>query len=172
MPFGKELLIDVFEAYFYKDNKMVFMSKNMTSTGISNSQSESEVRNGAGNGLYAVLSGQKEVTVSLTENVFSFEMIAMQTGSPIVTGAGVGITSSITGRAESDKTFAIPETPKSGEVLNVYDGENKLPSSAFTVSGKKITFTTAPSNEIFVEPYRFNTNARSQTITIAAHTFA
>lgn len=177
MPFTKELLIDVFESYYYQTvagkRKLVFMSQNMTSTGITNSQSENEVRNGAGNSLFATLSGQKDVTVKLSENVFSFEFLSMMTGSSIITGAGVGITSPQYFTVDSvTKKITLSETPKTSSELVIYDGETLLQSSAYTVSGKDVTFTTVPTNKTMVEPYKFDTSATSKTMTISGDTFA
>ena len=96
MSHEKKLLVDVFQAYFYrKDNagnrKLVFMSENLTSGGIVSSQENTDVRNGQGNGLFAILPGQKDITVNLTENVFSFE--ALELNSAATKTAGVGVTS-------------------------------------------------------------------------------
>ena len=96
MSHEKKLLVDVFQAYFYrKDNagnrKLVFMSENLTSGGIVSSQENTDVRNGQGNGLFAILPGQKDVTVNLTENVFSFE--ALELNSAATKNAGATVTS-------------------------------------------------------------------------------
>jgi hypothetical protein len=86
MAHEKRLLIDVFQAYFYRKNpttknrELVFMSENLTSGSISTTQENTDVRNGQGNTLFAVLPGSKDVTVSLTENVFSFEALKLNTG--------------------------------------------------------------------------------------------
>ena len=86
MSHEKKLLVDVFQAYFYrKDNagnrKLVFMSENLTSGGIVSSQENTDVRNGQGNGLFAILPGQKDITVNLTENVFSFEALELNSAA-------------------------------------------------------------------------------------------
>ena len=86
MAHEKRLLIDVFQAYFYRKDKdgkrnLVFMSENLTSGGITTSQENTDVRNGQGNTLFAVLPGTKDVTVNLTENVFSFEALELNTGA-------------------------------------------------------------------------------------------
>ena len=86
MAHEKRLLIDVFQAYFYRKDKdgnrqLVFMSENLTSGGIVTSQENTDVRNGQGNTLFAVLPGAKDVTVNLTENVFSFEALQLNTGA-------------------------------------------------------------------------------------------
>ena len=94
MSHEKKLLVDVFQAYFYrKDNagnrKLVFMSENLTSGGIVSSQENTDVRNGQGNGLFAILPGQKDITVNLTENVFSFEALELNSAATKTAGATV-----------------------------------------------------------------------------------
>lgn len=105
MAHEKRLLIDVFQAYFYRKDKdgkrnLVFMSENLTSGGITTSQENTDVRNGQGNTLFAVLPGTKDVTVNLTENVFSFEALELNTGAKErVAGASQGNSGLILKRA-------------------------------------------------------------------------
>lgn len=96
MAHEKRLLIDVFQAYFYRkkpngNRELVFMSENLTSGGITTSQENTDVRNGQGNTLFAVLPGTKDVTVNLTENVFSFEALELNTGGEVGTVAANGV---------------------------------------------------------------------------------
>ena len=96
MAHEKRLLIDVFQAYFYRkkpngNRELVFMSENLTSGGITTSQENTDVRNGQGNTLFAVLPGTKDVTVNLTENVFSFEALELNTGGEVGTVATNGV---------------------------------------------------------------------------------
>ena len=97
MAHEKKLLVDVFQAYFYRkdadgNRKLVFMSENLTSGGIVSAQENTDVRNGQGNGLFAILPGQKDVTVNLTENVFSFEALELNSAATKTTGATTGVT--------------------------------------------------------------------------------
>ena len=103
MSHEKKLLVDVFQAYFYrKDNagnrKLVFMSENLTSGGIVSSQENTDVRNGQGNGLFAILPGQKDVTVNLTENVFSFEALELNSAATKKAGGDNAVTGLIVKR--------------------------------------------------------------------------
>ena len=98
MAHEKRLLIDVFQAYFYRrnedgDRELVFMSENLTSGSISSTQNNADVRNGQGNTLFAILPGDKDVTVNLTENVFSFEALKVNTAGIEGAGAAEAITS-------------------------------------------------------------------------------
>ena len=97
MAHEKKLLVDVFQAYFYRkdasgNRNLVFMSENLTSGGIVSSQENTDVRNGQGNGLFAILPGQKDVTVNLTENVFSFEALELNSAAKKSAGVDKGVT--------------------------------------------------------------------------------
>ena len=122
MSHEKKLLVDVFQAYFYrKDNagnrKLVFMSENLTSGGIVSSQENTDVRNGQGNGLFAILPGQKDVTVNLTENVFSFE--ALELNSAATKKAGAGVTSEAITSVKSYRAGKAPiEAAENGATAN------------------------------------------------------
>ena len=103
MSHEKKLLVDVFQAYFYRkdktgNRKLVFMSENLTSGGIVSSQENTDVRNGQGNGLFAILPGQKDVTVNLTENVFSFEALELNSAATKKAGGDNAVTGLIVKR--------------------------------------------------------------------------
>ena len=103
MSHEKKLLVDVFQAYFYRkdktgNRKLVFMSENLTSGGIVSSQENTDVRNGQGNGLFAILPGQKDITVNLTENVFSFEALELNSAATKNAGGDNAVTGLIVKR--------------------------------------------------------------------------
>lgn len=103
MSHEKKLLVDVFQAYFYRkdktgNRKLVFMSENLTSGGIVSSQENTDVRNGQGNGLFAILPGQKDITVNLTENVFSFEALELNSAATKKAGGDNAVTGLIVKR--------------------------------------------------------------------------
>lgn len=138
MAHEKKLLVDVFQAYFYRkdasgNRNLVFMSENLTSGGIVSSQENTDVRNGQGNGLFAILPGQKDVTVNLTENVFSFEALELNSAAKKSAGADKGVTGlvvkgagTITPEAGTGATF------NALKMLEIEGG--KLPSNAKEVS--------------------------------------
>ena len=147
MSHEKKLLVDVFQAYFYrKDNagnrKLVFMSENLTSGGIVSSQENTDVRNGQGNGLFAILPGQKDVTVNLTENVFSFE--ALELNSAATKKAGGAVTSEA---ITSVKPYRAGRAP-------IEDAENgTAPNATLSTTHKVIKLDKIPVNakEVSVE---------------------
>ena len=122
MSHEKKLLVDVFQAYFYRkdktgNRKLVFMSENLTSGGIVSSQENTDVRNGQGNGLFAILPGQKDITVNLTENVFSFE--ALELNSAATKKAGGDVTSEAITSVKSYRAGKAPiESAVNGTATN------------------------------------------------------
>ena len=147
MSHEKKLLVDVFQAYFYrKDNagnrKLVFMSENLTSGGIVSSQENTDVRNGQGNGLFAILPGQKDITVNLTENVFSFE--ALELNSAATKKAGSTVTSEA---ITSVKPYRAGRAP-------IEDAENgTAPNATLSTTHKVIKLDKIPVNakEVSIE---------------------
>jgi len=184
MSHEKKLLVDVFQAYFYrKDNagnrKLVFMSENLTSGGIVSSQENTDVRNGQGNGLFAILPGQKDITVNLTENVFSFEALELNSAATKTAGVDNAITGLIVKRPNKygDMTVTpnqnvlgtasltkiklpkVPQNPK--ELIVSIDGVEFTYTSTLTeltkdnkftiVNGTKVEDgTSAHNTEVFI----------------------
>lgn len=137
MAHEKKLLVDVFQAYFYRkdasgNRNLVFMSENLTSGGIVSSQENTDVRNGQGNGLFAILPGQKDVTVNLTENVFSFEALELNTAAKKSAGADKGVSGLVVKGAGTLKPETGEGTFTALKMLEIEGG--KLPSNAKEVS--------------------------------------
>ena len=124
MAHEKRLLIDVFQAYFYRkddagNRELVFMSENLTSGGIVTSQENTDVRNGQGNTLFAVLPGAKDVTVNLTENVFSFEALKVNSGGVESTGAATANTGLIFKKPNRYGDMVVENTQQIGGTNNL-----------------------------------------------------
>ena len=152
MAHEKRLLIDVFQAYFYRkkaggDRELVFMSENLTSGSISSSQENTDVRNGQGNTLFAILPGNKDVTVNLTENVFSFEALQVNSAGERVAGAATGNSGLIAKRAGTLGTdLEINKQISAGQQKSRY----KLPKVpqrvgdiVVSVGGKDLTYVNS-----------------------------
>lgn len=143
MAHEKRLLVDVFQAYFYRkdakgNRQLVFMSENLTSGGIVSAQDNTDVRNGQGNTLFAVLPGNKDVTVNLTENVFSFEALKVNAGGSEIAGAAEGITSvknyragaakliDVNASSNDYKAFKLERVPTNVSEVSIQIGEEVL----------------------------------------------
>ena len=177
------LLVDIFDAYLFKPNpltgekELVFKSENLTESGIENALDKVEVRNGKRNKLFAILQSNKSANVTLTQNVFNFEAIAVNTGEEIVTGAGVGLTDEVTLTVVDDSgdlKITLPELPLDKVVL-FKDGAALVETTDYTISDKEVTIIKSGIDEndkIVVVPYKFETSAKTRTITVKADTLA
>lgn len=177
------LLVDIFDAYLFKPNpltgekELVFKSENLTESGIENALDKTEVRNGKRNKLFAILQSNKSANITLTQNVFNFEAIAVNTGEEIVTGAGVGLTDEVTLTVVDDSStlkITLPEKPLDKVVL-FKDGVALVETTDYTIADKVVTITKsgiAKDDKIVVVPYKFETSAKTRTITVKADTLA
>ena len=170
MDFTKNMVVDVYTAYFYIDGALVYTSKNLVKSSKDTKTTVEEIRNGAGNQLFSILNSGKSVDVTLTENTFNFDTVAMLTGSPIVTGAGKGYSQEVDLVADATKAITLPVAPITGAVLTmVCDGVEVTG----TLAGLKVTFSTGVSENsvVRVYPYQIATGATTQTLTVNASKF-
>ena len=168
--FVKNLVTDVFSAYFYVDGKLIYTSRNLTKSGLDNKISSEEVRNGAGNGLFCTLFTDKGAEITLGENTFNFDTIAMQAGVEVVTAVGSGYSNEIELVAGATKNITLPVAPKAGAILNM---QCKGVDVTGTLTDLEVVFTTgvAEGDTVKVYPYEIATGATTQTITINQNSF-
>lgn len=165
--FGKNLIVDVFNAYcFGKDGNMIFKSENLTEAGISASNDQDEIRNGQGNGLFGVLNKNKNVEVTLKENVFDFKGLALNSGTSVVIGEGLGYTKTqkiVAVADESNTKITLEKEPKAGATV-MCSVNNKIVNG--TVSGKDITFTTGvvADDVVTVEAYEYEVSSAEKIV--------
>ena len=202
MKHDKKLLVDVFNAYYYKKiagkRELVFMSKNLTVGGIVNSQETTDVRNGQGNKVFAILPGQKDVTINLTENVFSFEALQANTGSKVDVGATTIISEVITRKPAPtagilNNQIDITNVPLEPEEMEIYlgdtklvfekaeDGQDKPAKGHFNVNTNAVTpgiiledtdFAELVTKTFKVFPYVYTTQVDAETLVVKASEFA
>ena len=170
MDFTKNMVVDVYTAYFYIDDALVYTSKNLVKSSKDTKTTIDEVRNGAGNQLFSILNSGKSVDVTLTENTFNFDTVAMLTGSKIVTGAGKGYSQEVDLVADATKAITLPIAPVAGAVLTMFCNGIEVTG---TLADLKVTFSTGVNSgdTVKVYPYQIATGASSQIITINANKF-
>lgn len=166
---AKKLIVDIFEADFFQNGRLLWHSANLTTGSIDNKQTKVDVRNGRGNAKFAVLPTNKEATVSLTENTFSFNTLALITGSDIVVGEGIGITAMEEYTLDSSKKITLKQEPTSDVELEVWKGDILIEEGKMSRSAKEITFTDLSAGDVVkVYPYTFATSAETRKVTISA----
>lgn len=167
----KNLLCDVFDAYFYdSDGQLVFMSDNLTSSNIEGTADETEVRNGRGNALFAKLYSNKTIDITLETNAFDFGTLALLCGTSVGTGRGTCYS-----EAElltvANNEVTLKHAPKSKEGLECFiDGVKVEPR---TLAGKKLTFDAGKDGkQVKVMPYEYNVDGGDyQEIVVRADQF-
>ena len=154
----KNLLCDVFDAYFYDaQGNLVFMSENLTSSDITGSADEKEVRNGRGNGLFAKLYSNKKIEVSLKTNAFDFSTVALLAGTTVGTGKGTCYTPSLIQTVDDSNEVVLPYTPKYKDKVEIYNNGALVNSSDYSFKNNTITFTgLTEGEEVMIMPYEFD----------------
>lgn len=153
----KNLLCDVFDAFFYdSDGKLVFMSENLTSSEITGSADENEIRNGRGNGLFAKLYSNKKVEVTLKTNTFDFSTVALLAGTTVGTGKGTCYTPSLLLTVKEGKVI-LPYEPKSPSSLEIYADGTQVASENIKATKNSIALTGVDDGkEVKIMPYEFD----------------
>lgn len=154
----KNLLADVFDAVFYDaQGNVVFISENLTSSDITGSADEKEVRNGRGNGLFAKLYSNKKIEVSLKTNAFDFSTIAMLAGTTVGTGKGTCYTPQLI-QTVKEGSVILPYAPKYGEKVEIFCDKVLIEPTEYTFETNEIKFNedSYDTKEIIIRPYEFD----------------
>lgn len=173
----KNLLCDVFDAYFYDSNdNLVFTSENLTSSDIKGSADEKEVRNGKGNGLFAKLYSNKKIDISLKTNAFDFATVALLAGTTVGTGTGTCFTPALMLTANVSDEIILPNIPKYPAKVEMFKDGTKVQSGAYTITNNTVVFTTTVTTgeEVKIMPFEFDVplaNDEYKEINISANKF-
>lgn len=153
----KNLLCDVFDAYFYDaQGNLVFMSENLTSSDITGSADEKEVRNGRGNGLFAKLYSNKKIEVSLKTNAFDFSTVALLAGTTVGTGKGTCYTPSLIQTLNEDNEVVLPYEPKVVSKVEIYHNGELVEASKYSITNNTVAFTElVDGDEVIIMPFEF-----------------
>lgn len=154
----KNLLCDVFDAYFYdSEGNLVFMSENLTSSDITGSADEKEVRNGRGNGLFAKLYSNKKVEISLKTNAFDFSTLALLAGTTVGTGKGTCYTPSLIQTVNASKEVVLPYAPKYTNKVEIYRNGGLIEAAGYTITKNTVVFKDLnKDDEVMIMPFEFD----------------
>lgn len=168
----KTLIVDVFDAYYYVKDKLVFYSENLTSANLTNEITQTEVKNGKGNQLFSKINTGKTASVTLSSNVFSFSQIALNSGCDIVTGKGIAYKIPEIKTLDVDKKITLTEKPLNKDELSFLKNGEEV-EGAYNETDDTVTFSTlAEGDKVKVMPYRYETADTATTVTIDTKTFA
>lgn len=166
-------LLNVFDAYFKIDGKTLFLSENLTQSSIKGDAQSKEIKNGKGNALWGEIESDKSLEVTLESNVIDFGLLALQCGTKVLTGSGTAFaTAQVLTPDKSTKKITLAQTPLYSNKVEIYDiaTDTLVQSSAYTISGKDVTFTGV-QGDVKVLPYEYECS-NYETITIASDKFA
>lgn len=168
----KTLLIDVFDAYYYQNDELMFYSENLTSANLSNEITQTEVKNGKGNKLFTKINTGKSAKIELSSNVFSFAQVALNSGCDIVTGKGIAYKAPEFMVLDADKKITLVEVPLiETELAFIKDGEPVI--GTYDDTDNTVLFSTLQEGDkVKVMPYRYETAETATTLTIDTETFA
>lgn len=171
---AKNLIYDIFNFTFYKDGKVVCYSKNLTAAGISCEISETEVKNGQGNGLFAVIKTGKDIKVTTTSNVFDFRTLALNNGTDVYTGAGTAYTTYFETTVAATNKITLPKAPLGGASsvhIEKADGtklDGTIANTDYTISTSGVT----TGEKVKVYPYKYQSDATAERIIVNANDYA
>ncbi|WP_310877163.1 hypothetical protein [Priestia megaterium] len=170
-------IADVFEALVFDKNGEVICQDTLQQANIQVEVEENEVRGGQGNDLLLTLHGAKNVTITLNNPVWNFELLAMRLGSDVVTGASVAYAThsyktAATGVAANTTEITLDKEPIEGTLkMEMSDG---TPIAGYTVNGKTVVISDVvvqDGDEIKVLTYQYNTPASTKTTVIDSKKF-
>lgn len=175
-------LINVFDAYFFsQDKKLLMTHENLTNSSIAGKATETEIRNGRGNAVFATISSDKTLTVTLESNVFDFNLLCLQCG--VIPEKKVGdfyteakvyeITVTGTG-VSANGTITLDKAPKNTKDVQVIDlkTDELIDSSKVSVQDTTLTLTGITTGRFKVIPYLYTATEKIESVTIEADKFS
>lgn len=173
------LIADVYLASLVKPDGSVLATSTLQDGNVDFKVNSTDIKGGrGGNTLYTVHSG-RDITITLNDPEFRYEVLAQQLGNDIVTGAGVayamGKFYTVT-TASSNKVITLDNAPITSSLV-IYDATGKLLAltTDYTVSTNTVTFIATGINagdSVEVRSYQYNTDAKTEQIDIDATKFA
>jgi hypothetical protein len=156
----------------------VIASTTLQDASIDVKVTENEIRGGKGNTLLGTLHVSRDISLSLSDISFRYDFLAKQLGQDVKTGAGVAYAApkfyTVIDNTGTLK-ITLDKTPSDTSNIAIYDAEGvKISSSAYTVSGSAVTFTTGvvANDSVEVRAYTYATDPQTQTIEFDSAVFA
>lgn len=173
------LVADVFTAQLNKSNGDILALSTLQDANIDFKVQETDVRSGQGNNIRYTIHTGRDITISLTDAEFRYDVLSTQLGSDIVTGAGVAFAQSkfyTVATVSTNKQITLDNSPITG-TLALYDatGTKLALTTDYTVSGAVVTILASgvsTGDKVEARSYQYNTDATTESIEINAKNFA
>lgn len=162
----KKFLVSTADVYGYDSNdNLLFVGKTLLDSSIETTLSNTDVRAGKGNQLQYIYYHTAEMNITVNEAQFSLDFLALNTGSPIVTGADIWTEESVT--ITGGAGAVTKGTPLAVQTQTVYGWVTKEDGSVERVAFNGANFTLADSSyegTVCVRYYTNDASARKVTI--------
>lgn len=163
----KKFLVSVANAYGYDSNdNLLFVGKTLLDTSIETTLSNTDVRAGQGNQLQYIYYHSAEMNVTINEAQFSLDFLALNVGSPIVTGGNVWKEETVT---VTNGKGSVTGAPISLQTQTIYGWITKEDDTVERVTFTGNQFTMAEPNYNGTVCVRYYTqDAAARTVTVNA----
>lgn len=168
------LIADVFKCLLIASNGDVIAQDQLSEANINVTVETNDVVAGR-NELIAVLSGRREIELSMNTPVFNFEVLAKHIGTDIVTGAGTAYSMPVW-KTVTDNVGSLEITLDNepiADTLKIY-ADDGTELSGFTISGTTVTISdvaVTAGDSVEVRTYQYATPAGTQAIDIDSTKF-
>lgn len=163
------LIIDVFYALILDEKGNMICMDRLKQADVSASVDGVEITGGRRQQLIANVGGKKTLTVTTNEPMFRLDALAMSLGEDIKTGASVAYTMPKTYDVK-EKVVDLEQTPIEGSLIIYGEDGQKIESSDYSLSAKKVTFTSYDGAKAKIT-YQYNTPEGTHTLNISSSNF-
>ena len=162
----KKFLVSTADVYGYDSNdNLLFVGKTLLDSSIETTLSNTDVRAGKGNQLQYIYYHTAEMNITINEAQFSLAFLALNTGSPIETGANVWTEESVT---VTKGVGSVKEgTPLALQTQTIYGWVTKEDETVERVKFNGVQFTLADTDydgTVCVRYYTNDSAARKVTV--------
>lgn len=152
-------------------NALILTSKTLTEEGINFSSTAEEARGGAGNALLGKYYHDSTFGLTLTDQLFDLQYLALNCGGSIQASSDVMINEQVT--ISVANTITVTQTPVefNGQVIGWAKQSNK-PDSAYrliTFTGKNATIEGASVGDIYCVKYFYNSSSARKFVVNTAY---
>lgn len=162
----KKFLVSTADVYGYDSNdNLLFVGKTLLDSSIETTLSNTDVRAGKGNQLQYIYYHTAEMNITINEAQFSLAFLALNTGSPIETGANVWTEESVT--VTKGVGSVTKGTPLALQTQTIYGWVTKEDETVERVKFNGVQFTLADTDyngTVCVRYYTNDSAARKVTV--------
>lgn len=152
-------------------NALILTSKTLTEQGLNLSSTAEEARGGAGNALLGKYYHDSTFGLTLTDQLFDLQYLALNCGGAIQAGSDVMTNEQVTVAVAGEITVAQTPVSFNGSVVGWYKKSSEADSAykAVEFTGKKATIAGAQVGDVFCVKYFYNASAARKFVVNTAY---